>query len=311
MFPRFRNIALSLLLLLLCVGGQRGFSAPDDNSGNLDRDTVMRSLMWGSSLTEDQMVVAAQEIGITPDQLHEMEIKGRVQQLIHHYQFPLELAGFGDGMLDDEEFRLYKSKKPGVGALRFNSSFWKNNPGLGDDEDYMVYLLLRAQVYYVYRTRYDAEHCAWIVEDESGPLHLYFDELHRTLQESSVQPVKDPTVLSERDLEFRRLLDPTGNPQKTLHLLIEYALRTIAQKSSDNWALARYREKRGDVPPAILERVRARERSLSYDFGRARFAMTLADRITFQKVLKAPFRYLRRPGHPSSEPVYDPAPGAR
>ena len=268
--------------------------------------------MWGQALTEDQMVVAAQEIGLTPDQLHEMEIKGRVRLLIDRYRLPLEVSEFSGGMLTDEEFRLYKAHKARVsGALRFNSLFWKTNPALAEDQGYMLYLLWRAQVYYVYRTRYDAEQCAWIVESEAEPLQAYFSVLHKTLEESETQGMKDPTILSERDLEFRKMLDPTGNPQKTLHALIEYALRAIAQKSSDNWAAARYRQTVGEIPESVRLRILARERSLSYDFGRARFAMTIADRITFHKVLKSPFRYQRRPGKPSSEPVYDPAPGDR
>ena len=56
----------------------------------------------------------------------------------------------------------------------------------------------------------------------------------------------------------------------------------------------------------FLDTVVGRERALAADFNRARSAMTRSERLTFQKLLKSPFRYARRTGAAQSEPEYDP-----
>jgi|GEM_PF-3356501 len=283
--------------------------SPSGRTKSVNPDSVMRSLMWGDALSEEQLKVAAGEVGMSPERLQQLELRTRVQQLIARYKLPLEVTEFGEGMLEDEEFRLYKSAKTGLGAVRFNSVFWKKHPELAQDPHYLLYVLFRAQAYYAYRSRYDSEHCAWIVENEAEPLNTYFSVLHHTLQEeAAASRPSDPTLLSDRDLEFRHHLDPTDNPRKTLRALIEYALRAIAQKASDNMAIKRYRESIGSLPASVIERVHLRERALAYDFASARFAMTLGERVTFHNILKTPFRYLRRSGEPASEPVYDAAP---
>ena len=107
-------------------------AARDDKDTN--PDTVMRSLMWGDSLSDEQLKVAAVEVGMSPERLRQLELKGRLEQLIERYKLPLEISGFGGGMYVDEEFRLYKShtRRHGSAAFKFRI-LGARNPALATD----------------------------------------------------------------------------------------------------------------------------------------------------------------------------------
>jgi hypothetical protein len=283
---------LGLLLLL-----PRPLPASDaKKSSSLDRTSIYEAFSRGDSLTWEQLEVVAKDTGMSGSPLHELKIKDRVTRLIERYRLPLEFIGFAGGASSEEEFRLYRGSKSGVGKIEFNSKFWTPNAELYENDAYLTYLLFRAQAYFMYRSHYDPEHCTWIVREESEPLESSFHMLRAALDDSAEEETGQ-TPPTDRELEFRRTMDPTENKVRTLQKLIEFALQCIAQKAADNWALMTYRQRVGVPTSMILNKVHLRERILASDFGRARYAMTLPERMAFHRVLKTPFRYAEQPSN--------------
>ncbi len=267
-----------------------GQAADRNKSEDKDRSSVYGAFLRGDSMSWQQLEVVAKDAGVSGNRLQELAIKDRAIRLIGRYHLPLEVADFSDGMLADEEFRLAKGSKPGWASIQFNREFWDKGAALYNNDVFLTYLLLRAQAYFYYRSHYDSEHCTWIVRETSEPLESSFQVLRSHLNDSDAQE-ESSAAPGDRDLEFRRRLDPSQDPVKTLKKLIEFALRCIAQKAADDWALMNYRRRVGEPPTLIANYVKARERGLASDFGRARFAMTLPERLAFHRVLKTPFRY--------------------
>ena len=294
-------ISLWLLLGLLALGSTGARS--DNTDGDERRTQAFGAFSRGETLSWDQLEVVATEAGVSREKIAEMKVKDRAERLVRRFHLPLELAGFSGGMAPEEEFRLYKGHRPGYGALVLNTAFWDKQAETYDNDPYITYLLFRAEAYFTYRSRYDAEQGAWIVEEESPSMQT----LKAALDDSAANWMITDDPPTGRDLEFRKSLDPAGNSPRALKALVEYALRTVAQKASDNWAAGRYRRELGVTSPLVSERIRRRERLLAVDFNRARSAMTGAERRAFRKLLKTPFRYVRHPGEAASEPVFDPA----
>ena len=244
----------------------------------------------------------ATQAGLSKEQIAQLKLKDRMNRLAQQFQVRIDVSDFSGGMGPDEEFRLYKGPKAGKAVLILNSDFWSRGTGIYDNDAYLVYLLFRAEAYYFYRSRYDAEHCAWIVEEDSPSMQI----LKRALNSSQTDWMVDEGEPSGRDIEFRRQLDPTQTPTKTLKALVEFALRAIAKKAADDWAELRFRKAVGKTSPKIDEAILRRERALAADFNRARSAMTRSERLAFQNLMKSPFRYSRRTGEAASDPVYDP-----
>ena len=267
--------------------------ASDDEAPPPDprvRHSAYGAFSRGEDMTWDQLEVVAKDAGITGSQLRDLKMRDRALRLIQRYKLHLEVSGTSTEQSPDEEFRVNKGSTPAVGVVEFGSAFWDQHPTLANDDTFLAYLLFRAQAYYAYRSHYDAEHCTWIVREESEPLNNAFTILRAELNDSaSSEESRVPPT--DRDLEFRRSLEPSGDPVRTLKKLIDYALRCIAQKASDNAAVEKYRAEIGEPPAMVWQRVRSRERVLASDFGRARFAMSLGERMTFHKILKTPFRY--------------------
>ena len=291
---------LLLLLGLICWGGS--WSHSDDSSGHDRQSKALSAFSRGDALSWDQLEVVASQAGLSRQQIAEMKLKARVERLIQQFHLPLEVSGFSDGMDPDQEYRLFKSRRPDRGTLLLNAGFWAAGAGVYDTDAYLTYLLFRAEAYFIYRSHYDAEHGAWIVAEESPSMQV----LRTVLDSSETRWVVDDGPPTGRDLEFRKQMDPSQNPERTLKALVEYALRAVAHKASDDWALERYRREVGPVDPLVERRVAQRERTLAWDYSRARGAMTRAERISFQKLVKSPFRFARSRGAPASEPVFDP-----
>ena len=273
----------------------------EDSSESARRTQALGAFSRGESLSWDQLQVVASEAGVSPKQISELKLKDRVTQMIQRFRLPLEVSGYSNGLAPDEEFRLYRGRQPGRGGMLLNASFWSKGAGIYDTDAYLAYLLFRADAYFAYRSHFDAEHAAWIVEEESPAMQV----LKAALEGSEVSWRVDDGPPTGRDLEFRQSLDPSKDPARTLKTLTEFALRCVAQKASDDWALLRFGREVGAPDTLITDRVRRRERALAWDFSRARSAMTRAERMAFQKLLKSPFRYVRQQGRPSSEAVYD------
>jgi len=293
---------LILLLVIALLGLDTETARSEDTNRNDRRTQAFDAFNRGEALSWDQLEVVATEAGVSREKLAEIRLKDRAERLIRKYRLPLEISGFSDGMDPDEEFRLFRGRRTGYGALLFNAAFWSRNLPRDDNDDFLTYLLFRAQAYYVYRSHYDSEHCAWIVEEESPSMQVLKTALSGSQADWSV----DDSAPAGRDLEFRHSIDPSGNAAKTLKGLIEYALRAVAQKAADDWAKERYQQHLGITSPVVTERIRQREHALADDFNRARSAMTRSERLSFQKLLNSPFLYARTKGGPASDPTYDP-----
>jgi len=289
-----------IILIAIALFAFGPFSARPANADDR-REKALDAFNQGEALSWDQLEVVATEAGVSREKIAEMKLKDRAERLIRKYRLPLEISGFSEGMDPDEEFRLFKGRRPGYGALLFNADFWSKGAGVYDNDAFLSYLIFRAQAYYIYRTHYDSEHCAWIVGEESPSMQV----LKTAIDGSQANWAADDNPPAGRDLEFRESLDPSRNASKTLRALIEYALRTVAQRASDDWALLRCRKQLGITPPLVTECIRRRERSLAADFSRARSAMTRSERLAFRDTLKSPFRYTRQAGTAASDPVYD------
>jgi hypothetical protein len=292
-----RSLASGVGFCLLWVGA---FSQSDEGPPH-SRASAYGALWRGDPLTSDQLQIVASDAGISPAQISQMKLRDRFALLARRLKLPLEIAGFSESMLSDEEFRLFKGRRPGWGALMLNAGFWSKGAGRYDGDRFMAYLLFRAEAYYLYRSHYDADHCAWLVEEMSPSMQV----LRQALAGSASEWWVDAGVPTGRDLEFRQSVDPSQDPSRTLKALTEYALRSVAQKAADNWALHRYHMRYGAPEPLIAEHVRERERALAWDFNRARSAMTRAERLAFQKLLQSPFHYVR-PAAQLSQATYDP-----
>src|ERR1700753_901512 len=116
-----------LLMSLLLWGG----SAARAEKGK--KDEAIGAFLRGDDLSWDQLEVVATEAGVSHEQILEMKIRDRLEQLITHYQLPLDIAGFSKGMAAGEEFRLYKSHRPNRGALLLNDAFWSKAAGVYDN----------------------------------------------------------------------------------------------------------------------------------------------------------------------------------
>ncbi len=293
-----------LLILLFCALLSMGTRAAEDEpSESKSRASAYGAFSKGEAMSWDQLQVVAQDAGISGNQLLQLKVKDRFVRLIARLKLPLEVTGFSSNMPKDEEFRIVKGSKVGVSGLELNSDYWAKLDPAHDDDAYVTYLLLRADAFAQYRNHYDPEHCTWIVREESEPLSASFKVLRTTLNDSAADE-EGRTPPTERELEFRKTLEPSGDPAKTVRKLIEYALRCIAQSAADNVALVRFRQSGLTPPPDILARINARQRVLASDFGRARFAMTLSERIVFHRILKTPFRYVAQ-ARPKSQPSGD------
>lgn len=282
----FREV--TLLSVFSIAAFSYGFAASKEEPPS--RSSTYGAFHRGETLSWDQLQVVADDVGMNPQRLREMQLKDRLTRLIQKYRLPLEIGGFAGQMKADEEFRIYKGKTSGRALLQMNSEFWKTNDVLAENEAFLLYLLFRANAYYVYRDRYDAEHCTWLLQ-EAEPLAGSFEVLRAALDQSDVEGNRHQVPPTPRDVEFRRSIDPTGDPNRTLRALIEYALRAVAQRASDGWAVQQYRARVGSLPSVVEDAVRRRGRALAADFGQARFAMTLQERMTFHRLLKTPFRY--------------------
>jgi hypothetical protein len=231
------------------------------------------------------------DLGLDRDQMLQLKLLDRANQLITRFQLPLEMAGFTTHLRNDEEFSLYQGRKPGQAGVLLNSHFWIHD-GYYASDAYLVYVLFRATADYDYRRHFDAEHCAWLVETDAEPLRATLTVLKGSVDTTAAMWLHSDNQPTDRSEEFRRSIDPSGNPVKILQVLTRYALQAIEQRAADDWAVSHYHKVFKEPETSLIKhRVNERERALAWDFSRAVSAMTLPDRMAFRQVLKSPFRY--------------------
>lgn len=239
--------------------------------------------------------VTPESLGLSHDQTVQLQLLDRANQLIERFHLPLGIAGFSNQIRRDEEYRLYKGRQPGHADLMLNSRFWITD-GYYDSDAYLVYVLFRASADYFYRRHFDADHCAWLVESDAEPMRAAFSILKGSVDDSSASWLHSDSHPTDRDEEFRKSIDPSGNPVIILQVLTRYALQAIEQRAADDWAVAHYHKMFKEPETSLIsQRVDERERALAWDFSRAVSAMTLPERLAFRKILKSPFRYTNPP----------------
>jgi len=247
--------------------------------------------------------VTPESLGLSHEQAVQLKLLDRANQLIERFQLPLGIAGFSNQIPRDEEYRLYQGRRRGRADLLLNGHFWISD-GYYDSDAYLVYVLFRATADYYYRRHFDADHCAWLVESDAEPMRAAaLSILKGSVDASAASWLHSDNQPTDRDEEFRKSIDPSGNPVKILQVLTRYALQAIEQRAADDWAVAHYHKMFKEPETSLIsQRVNERERALAWDFSRAVSAMTLPERLSFRRVLKSPFRYTNQQ-EPAPAPV--------
>jgi len=215
------------------------------------------------------------------------------QHLIARMGLGLNVGGFDPTLPKDEEYRLGDTDASGKITVYFSDAFWsayfaKVNIAYNHDTyaSYLVYILLRAGAEGDYSRYYDAEHLAWVVQGDAEGLSDSLRVLRRTLEFPNTSWHSFDGPVYQPDEDFRRSLAPDGNQAHALQALIRYGLGILSQRAADLYALSHYEKVVGEAPTAQIERrVKQRERIQAWEFGRAKAAMTLAERMAFRTSL--------------------------
>ncbi len=231
----------------------------------------------------------AEALGLSHEQTVQMKLVERAEHLIDRFHLPLEIAGFSTPLRKDEEFQLFNGRQPAHASLLLNPHFWIDQ-GYYDSETYLIYVLFRANADYFFRRHFDSDQCAWLVENDSEAMAGAMTILKGTVNDSTAWDLTS-SPRTDRGEEFRRSLDPEGNPVRILQALMRYAFKAIEERAADEWAVAHYHKMLHEPETALIRRrIRERDRALAWDFSRAVSAMTLSERVSFHRALRSPFR---------------------
>ena len=231
------------------------------------------------------------------------KLMSRAEQLVERYDLPVAVAGFTDHMPRDQEYKLFQGRRPNEGAVLLNSRFWVDGQYY-DSDSYLHYALFRAAAEYFFRRYFDADHGAWNVASVAGPMQTVMGIFRESTDISEASWTDDKSEMSPRDAEFRRSMDPSGDPVNILRGLTRYAFSAIEQRAADEWAVAHYHKVFKEPETGLIQKhVRDRERALAWDFNRATSAMTLGERVAFRHMLKSPFQYTNQPAREAPPPV--------
>jgi hypothetical protein len=218
-------------------------------------------------------------------------------RLIVRLKLPLQVGGYTTTLRHDEEYKLYKSADDSKATIVFSDAFWNEffrytdtDANHYDYSTYLTYVLIRAGADFDYRKSFDPERLAWTVQGDAETLAPSLRVLRQTIEAPNTSWIAPDGPVYKIDEDFRRSVDPEGNPAKTLQALVRHALGALAQRAADRYALEEYARVVGESPTrAIRKRVRQNERVLSWEFGRARAAMNMAERMAFRKALQSSF----------------------
>lgn len=295
----FALCAASLLLFALKVFGESAYQNPDSHRplwGNIDKGQE-------PTLVVPESIENA--LRLSPKEKEQLRFMERVDELIRKLNLHLDNAGYSSKMAKNQEFRLFQSKRPGRGAIVFNPNFWFAPPYHYHNDDQLVkYALLRAEAVHFFRSHFDADQSQWVFNEEEKGWQEPIKMLKETLRQAESTP--DQTALGERDIEFRKTIDPALRPGKVFEVLVRRAFWAIEERAADEWVRNRIHESWEYVASPVQKRIDARERMLAADFGRTRAAMTQVERRQFAEMVQNPVRYgvhVPRMVDPSETPV--------
>ncbi len=208
----------------------------------------------------------------------------------------LQIGGYSDDIRADEEYRLEPIGE-GLSRIVFSEKFWnrffeKTNPDTNHHQyaSYLLYVLLRAGADDDYLRRFNPERCAWIVQSDAETLTPSLRILKRSIEEPPTSWLAPDGPVYKTNEAFRLSLEPSGNSAKTIQALVRYGLSAVARRAADLYALQEYEAQAGELPTRLMrERVKQRERVEAWDYGRARAAMTQAERMAFKKMMDTSF----------------------
>jgi hypothetical protein len=218
-------------------------------------------------------------------------------RMVKQLALPLEIGGYSHQLRFDEEYRLDPIAESSRTLITFGDAFWTNyfrgvSPDLNHAEysRYLLYVLLRAGADEEYLRHFDPERCAWNVQGDAENLTPSLRVLRRTIEAPPTSWLAPDGPVYHTNEAFRRALEPSADATLTTQALVRYGLTSMARRAADLYALEAYERTVGESPlGTIRRRVRSRERALAWEFGRARSAMTMAERMAFRKALHYAF----------------------